>query len=105
LVRNDDILAEVAQQKSTGTGPRVTVGFAAETEALLANAQSKLSRKKLDLIVANDVTASDAGFAVDTNRVSIIGVDGLIEELPLLSKVEVAEKILDKVERLLSNEG
>jgi phosphopantothenoylcysteine decarboxylase/phosphopantothenate--cysteine ligase len=58
-------------------------------------------RKKLDLIVANDVSASDAGFAVDTNRVTLIGVDGLVEELPLMSKAEVAERILDKVERLL----
>jgi phosphopantothenoylcysteine decarboxylase/phosphopantothenate--cysteine ligase len=101
LVRNPDILAEVALQKERGSGPRVTVGFAAETEALLANAQSKLARKKLDLIVANDVSASDAGFAVDTNRVTLIGVDGLVEELPLMSKAEVAERILDKVERLL----
>lgn len=103
LVRNPDILAEVALQKEGGSGPHVTVGFAAETQELLANAQGKLVRKKLDLIVANDVSASDAGFAVDTNRVTLIGVDGLAEELPLMSKIEVAEKILDKIERLLRN--
>jgi phosphopantothenoylcysteine decarboxylase / phosphopantothenate---cysteine ligase len=101
LVRNPDILAEVARQKSNGSGPQVTVGFAAETEDLLANAQDKLKRKKLELIVANDVTATDAGFAVDTNRVTLMGLDGLVEELPLMSKTEVAERILDKVEQLL----
>jgi phosphopantothenoylcysteine decarboxylase/phosphopantothenate--cysteine ligase len=97
LVRNPDILAEVAAQKAAGHGPRLSVGFAAETEDLLANAKGKLARKKLDLIVANDVTASDAGFAVDTNRVTLVGADGSIEALPLLSKVEVAERILDVI--------
>jgi phosphopantothenoylcysteine decarboxylase/phosphopantothenate--cysteine ligase len=97
LVRNPDILAEVAAQKAAGHGPRLSVGFAAETEDLLANAQGKLARKKLDLIVANDVSASDAGFAVDTNRVTLVGADGSVEALPLLSKVEVAERILDVI--------
>ncbi|MFC1975098.1 bifunctional phosphopantothenoylcysteine decarboxylase/phosphopantothenate--cysteine ligase CoaBC [Chloroflexota bacterium] len=97
MVRNPDILVEVTNQKSAGYGPRITVGFAAETEDLLANAKSKLERKKLDLIVANDVTATDAGFAVDTNRVTLLARDGSIEELPLMSKVEVAEAIFDRV--------
>jgi phosphopantothenoylcysteine decarboxylase/phosphopantothenate--cysteine ligase len=97
LARNPDILAEVAKQKSAGYGPRITVGFAAETEDLLANAQGKLARKKLDLIVANDVSASDAGFAVDTNRVTLLAADGSVEELPLMSKIEVAEAILNYV--------
>ena len=101
LVRNPDILAAVAAQKSGQSGPRVTVGFAAETEDLLANAQSKLERKKLDLIVANDVSATDAGFAVDTNRVTLLSADGSIEALPLMSKLEVAEAILDRVEQFL----
>jgi phosphopantothenoylcysteine decarboxylase/phosphopantothenate--cysteine ligase len=95
LVRNPDILAEVAVQKARGSGPRFTVGFAAETEDLLANAKSKLERKKLDLIVANNVSASDAGFAVDTNRVTLLAAAGVVEALPLMSKVEVAERILD----------
>jgi len=95
MVRNPDILAEIAQQKSAGFGPGIAVGFAAETEDLLANARSKLERKKLDLIVANDVTAADAGFAVDTNRVTLLAADGSIKELPLMSKVEVAEAIFD----------
>jgi phosphopantothenoylcysteine decarboxylase/phosphopantothenate--cysteine ligase len=99
LVRNPDILAEVAAQKATGHGPRVSVGFAAETEDLLANAKSKLERKKLDLIVANDVTASDAGFAVDTNRVTLIAADGSVETLPLMTKLEVAERILNNIQR------
>ncbi len=102
LVRNPDILAEVARQKAAGLGPRVTVGFAAETENLLANARSKLERKQLDLIAANDVTASDAGFAVDTNRVTLLARAGSVEELPLLTKIEVAEAILDRIEPLLT---
>ncbi len=102
LTRNPDILAEVAKQKAAGLGPRLTVGFAAETENLVANAQSKLAHKKLDLIAANDVTASDAGFAVDTNRVTLMGTDGSVDELPLMSKFEVAEKILDRLVPLLA---
>ncbi len=97
LIRNPDILAEVAKQKADGHGPRMTIGFAAETEELLANAQLKLANKKLDLIVANDVTATDAGFGVDTNRVTLLAADGSIEELPLMSKQAVAEAILDKL--------
>jgi phosphopantothenoylcysteine decarboxylase/phosphopantothenate--cysteine ligase len=97
LVRNPDILAEVAAQKTAGYGPRLTVGFAAETEDLLANARGKLERKKLDLIVANDVSAKDAGFAVDTNRVTLLFKDGRVEGLPLLSKTEVAERILEVI--------
>jgi phosphopantothenoylcysteine decarboxylase/phosphopantothenate--cysteine ligase len=105
LVRNLDILAEVARQKAAGNGPRLTVGFAAETEDLIANAKNKLDRKSLDLIAANDVTATDAGFAVDTNRVTLIGGDGSIQELPLLSKIEVAEAIFDKIVQLDKDRG
>jgi phosphopantothenoylcysteine decarboxylase/phosphopantothenate--cysteine ligase len=100
LVRNPDILAEVAARKAAGEGPRITVGFAAETEDLLANAKSKLERKGLDLIAANDVSASDAGFAVDTNRVTLLAGDGSVEVLPLMTKAEVADRILDRVQRL-----
>lgn len=96
-----DILAEVAAAKSAGNGPRVTVGFAAETENLIKNAQGKLERKKLDLIAANDVTATDAGFGTDTNRVTLLGRDGSVEALPLMSKAEVAGAIFDRVVRLL----
>lgn len=85
-----DILAAVGAQK----GSRLVVGFAAETEHVVEHARSKLERKNLDLIVANDVSASDAGFDVNTNRVVIISRD-YVRELPLMSKQEVAHKILD----------
>lgn len=93
LVENPDILYEISQQAHR---PAVTVGFAAESDDLIAHAQEKLARKKLDLIVANDITASDAGFAVDTNRVVFITPQG-IDELPLMSKEEVAQRIVDWV--------
>ncbi len=95
LVPNDDILAGL-------TGGFVKVGFAAETQDLLANAEAKIARKGLHLIVANDVTAEGAGFAVDTNRVTLIDASGEAEQLPLLSKREVADRILDRVVRLLA---
>jgi phosphopantothenoylcysteine decarboxylase/phosphopantothenate--cysteine ligase len=88
-----DILAET-------TGDFLRVGFAAESQDLLANATQKLRRKRLHLIVANDITAPDAGFAVDTNRVLFL--DGAAaEELPLLTKREVADRLLDRVRDLL----
>jgi phosphopantothenoylcysteine decarboxylase/phosphopantothenate--cysteine ligase len=80
---------------------QVLVGFAAETDDLETNAVSKLERKRLDLIVANDVSAPDAGFEVDTNRVVMFGADGGRLELPLQTKVEVADAVLDRVRRLL----
>lgn len=102
LVRNPDILLEVAQQRRVSGWPPVVVGFAAETENLLQNAQTKLVQKGLSLLVANDVSASDAGFAVDTNRVTLLGADGTVETLPLLSKAEVAAKVVEKVVSSLS---
>ncbi len=92
-----DILAAVARQRQETGRPRLVIGFAAETQDLLANAQAKLRAKGLDLIVANDVSAPDAGFAVDTNRVTLLAADGNIETLPLLSKVEVAERVIERV--------
>jgi phosphopantothenoylcysteine decarboxylase/phosphopantothenate--cysteine ligase len=76
------------------------VGFAAETEDLINNARSKLKNKNLDLIVANDVCMEGAGFESDTNIVKILDREGSIEELPLMSKEEVAEKILDRVVKI-----
>jgi phosphopantothenoylcysteine decarboxylase/phosphopantothenate--cysteine ligase len=73
------------------------LGFAAETENMLTNAREKLIRKNLDMIVVNDVTAKDAGFDVDTNRVTFILRDGSAHELPLLTKDEVADALLDRV--------
>ena len=97
LARTVDILSDVAHRKSNGGGPRVTVGFAAESENLIGNAKDKLERKRMDFIVANDISASDAGFLVDTNRVTLLGHDGSVHTLPLMSKPAVAEEILDRV--------
>jgi phosphopantothenoylcysteine decarboxylase/phosphopantothenate--cysteine ligase len=85
----------------TVKGRFIKVGFAAESSNLVENARDKLKLKKLDFIVANDVTASDSGFGADTNRVIIIDRKGRIERLPLLHKREVAERVLDKVVALL----
>jgi phosphopantothenoylcysteine decarboxylase/phosphopantothenate--cysteine ligase len=90
LERTDDILSSVTRDK----GSRIVVGFAAETESVIPNAVKKLSEKRADLIVANDVSASDAGFDVDTNRIALVSTDG-VTELPLLSKREAAERIMD----------
>jgi len=92
-----DILAELGKRK----GKRILVGFAAETDDLLANAGTKLQRKNLDLVVANDVRAAGAGFDVDTNVVTILDAAGGVEELPLLPKRQVADRILDRVKALL----
>jgi phosphopantothenoylcysteine decarboxylase/phosphopantothenate--cysteine ligase len=92
-----DILAATAD---LGVGGPLRVGFAAESEHLLENARGKLARKRLDLIVANDVSRPDSGFAVDTNKVTILGRDGLELDLPPLHKRDVAEAILDQVVRL-----
>ena len=91
LVKNPDLIAGLASENL------VKVGFAAESEDLVANAQSKLLTKDLDMIVANDITAEDAGFAVDDNRVIILDREGSIDRLPLMSKYDVGVKILDRV--------
>jgi phosphopantothenoylcysteine decarboxylase/phosphopantothenate--cysteine ligase len=97
LEPTEDILASLGKNR-----PQVVVGFAAESADLLANARAKLEEKALDLIVANDIMASDAGFAADTNRVTLIARNGEEQSLPLLAKAEVAEQILDKVVELLA---
>lgn len=96
LEKNHDILAELGQQKEG----RVLVGFAAETERLMAHAAEKLQNKNLDLIVANDITREGAGFDVDTNIVRLLHADGRVEELELMSKFEVAQQLLDRVKVL-----
>jgi phosphopantothenoylcysteine decarboxylase/phosphopantothenate--cysteine ligase len=98
LVRNPDILAELGCSK--GNSRCLLVGFAAETQDLLANASEKLRQKNLDMVVANDVSREDAGFEADTNIVKIIYRDGHVEELPLMTKQEVADQVLDRVKRL-----
>jgi phosphopantothenoylcysteine decarboxylase/phosphopantothenate--cysteine ligase len=97
LARNPDILKAVARLNKSGSQLQVVVGFAAETEDLLENARKKLDQKKLDLIVANDVSAPDSGFKVDTNRVTILDPQGEPVTLPLLSKDEVAANIIQRV--------
>jgi phosphopantothenoylcysteine decarboxylase/phosphopantothenate--cysteine ligase len=94
LVKTADILSGLK-------GNFIKVGFAAESENLAANAKKKLVSKKLDMIVANDITQADSGFDVDTNRVILIDKKGKTEELPLMSKREVAEKILDRVKGMM----
>ena len=94
LVKTPDILAEAK-------GDFIKVGFAAETEDLIPNARKKLKEKKLNLIVANNIRAEGSGFGADTNKVTIIDKDGKVEELPLMSKREAADRILDRVVAIL----
>jgi phosphopantothenoylcysteine decarboxylase/phosphopantothenate--cysteine ligase len=103
LEPTDDILRAVAEGRSKGGRPFVVVGFAAESQDLVANASAKMKAKDLSLIVANDITAPGAGFSVDTNRVTLIGPDGSVQALPVMSKAEVAEVVMDRVVQLLSS--
>jgi phosphopantothenoylcysteine decarboxylase/phosphopantothenate--cysteine ligase len=98
LVENPDILKELGKNKRNNL---IMVGFAAETENVLENAGKKLISKNLDLIVANDVTMEGAGFATDTNIVTIISRAGAVNTLPKMSKDEVAAAIIDRVVELL----
>lgn len=96
LVENPDVAATLGREKREG---QVFVGFAAETNDVIAHAQDKLVRKNLDMIVANDVTRPGAGFDVDTNIVTLITGAGQ-EALPMMTKAEVADQILDHVMKL-----
>jgi phosphopantothenoylcysteine decarboxylase/phosphopantothenate--cysteine ligase len=98
LHRTDDILGVTRARRA---GRTFTVGFALETGDARREARRKLADKALDLIVANDAMEAGAGFAVETNRVTIIGADGSEDALPLQSKRDVADAILDRVEALL----
>ncbi len=104
LESTPDILQEVARYKSKHARPKVTIGFAAESQSLLENARAKLQAKKLDMIVANDISVSDAGFEVDTNRVILLDADGGVQELPLMSKTRVAHTVMERVLTLLDQE-
>lgn len=97
LVRTDDILLEVGRRRRP---EQTIIGFAAETEDLEARAKQKLQAKKLDLVVANDVSKEGAGFGTDTNEVLLVSAEGPTEALPLMSKREVAERVLDRIEVL-----
>jgi phosphopantothenoylcysteine decarboxylase/phosphopantothenate--cysteine ligase len=101
LVRTSDILAEVATRRAELGRPRVVVGFAAETQDLVANAQAKLKAKRLDLMVANDARQA---MGADVNQVTLLDASGGVEELPLLPKEEVAERVMDRVVELLGGE-
>jgi phosphopantothenoylcysteine decarboxylase/phosphopantothenate--cysteine ligase len=94
LVENPDILAQVGATKREG---QLLVGFAAETDNMLENASAKLNRKRLDLIVANRVGAPDSDFGKETINAALIHSGGVVNELPLLSKAELAEKIFDVI--------
>jgi len=96
-----DILKTVSGSGSGKKRFKVTVGFAAESRDLLANASEKLKSKGLDFIAANDISANDAGFAVETNRITLLFANGTQESLPLMSKSEAAEKIIEHIARLL----
>jgi phosphopantothenoylcysteine decarboxylase / phosphopantothenate---cysteine ligase len=96
LESTPDILKEAGRQK----GKRIFVGFAAETQNLLQNARQKLTEKNLDLIVANDVSLPGAGFAVDTNIVKFLYPSGKVEEMPLMSKEELADCLLDRLAQI-----
>ena len=95
-----DILQELGSRKNG----KVLVGFAAETEDFATNARTKLKAKNLDLIVVNPVGGPDSGFDSDTNRASIIDVAGGVQEIPLMSKTEMAQAILDRVAALLGKQ-
>jgi phosphopantothenoylcysteine decarboxylase/phosphopantothenate--cysteine ligase len=97
LERTEDILKELGEKK----GNRILVGFAAETEDLVTNAKKKLREKNLDFIVVNDVTQPGVGFSSDTNQIKIIYPSGKTRDLPLMSKGEVSQVILNEVVGLL----
>ena len=101
LVRTKDILADLGSMRSgLGAMRPVLVGFAAETDDLIRKAREKRARKRVDLIVANDVSQADRGFDADTNAVTLVGEDGE-ESVPLQRKELVAAVILDRVEQVL----
>jgi phosphopantothenoylcysteine decarboxylase/phosphopantothenate--cysteine ligase len=101
LEPTDDILAAISEHKKKTGHPVTVVGFAAESQNLVENARAKLEEKNLSLIVANDITASEAGFSVDTNQVTLISSGDELETLPLMTKTEVAEVVLERVVGLL----
>ena len=108
LVRNPDILKEIGRRTKIAHSPTrplahsntYLVGFAAETNDVIAEARRKCREKNLDMIVANDVTEKGSGFGVDTNRVTLVRKDGSVERLPLMTKLAVARRIVRECEDL-----
>ena len=101
LTAAPDVLGTVAQARGNLKHLKVVAGFAAESRDLVENASAKLTSKQLNFIAANDISADDAGFAVDTNRITLLYADGRREALPLMVKDEVAEAIIERVAALL----
>ncbi len=101
LVRNPDIIAEIGKNKTN----IVLVGFAMETRDLLANAHEKLEKKNMDLIVANSLREEGSGFQTDTNKITIIDRAGDVQSMPVMTKIEAAEKILERVAGLMKKKG
>ena len=99
LERNPDIIAEIGKKKKN----RILIGFAMESEGLIENAKAKMLAKKMDLIVANDLKQEGAGFQSDTNIVKILDREGGMEELPLMDKMDVADRILDRAKRMIAH--
>jgi phosphopantothenoylcysteine decarboxylase/phosphopantothenate--cysteine ligase len=101
MERTQDILMQVKSQREQTGYPRVVVGFAAESENLLENARAKLQSKGLDLMIANDITAPDAGFRAETNRVIVLNSEGDQHPLELASKTSISEAIILRAAGLL----
>lgn len=102
LEHTPDILESVADLRTSTGKPQIVVGFAAESQNLVENARSKLRKKQLALIAANDILANDAGFLVDNNRITLLDANEHVEELPLMTKSQVAEVICDRIEAMLN---
>ena len=98
MKRNPDIIAEIGKN-------RVLVGFAMETENLLANAREKLKKKNMDLIIANNLQEEGAGFRTDTNIITIIDRTGEAESFEKMTKVEAAETILNRIQKIINKKG
>jgi phosphopantothenoylcysteine decarboxylase / phosphopantothenate---cysteine ligase len=105
LLRNPDILRELGERKKSSPSFPLLVGFAAESREHVPMGREKLRTKNLDLIAINDIAGADTGFAVETNRVTLLDAEGGREDLPLLSKEETAQRILDRVAKLLAERG
>ena len=101
LERTADILMSVKQRRAETGYPMIVVGFAAESQNLVENASDKLQRKGLDLLIANDITAKDAGFQVDTNRVLVLDMDGGLHKIDRRSKAEIGAYIIERIGGLL----
>ena len=101
LARTADILMQVKKRRAETGYPMIVVGFAAESQNLVENASDKLQRKGLDLLIANDITASDAGFEVDTNRVLVLDLDGGLHKIDRRSKAEISAYLIERIGGLL----